>query len=80
MFALLVLPWKNSQINGGASRLNLTRLTLALYLAGTAFLGCVRRLQMAAQSHVQRDRNAHHDQRTHTQNQEPPDHPHSRLE
>jgi hypothetical protein len=35
---------------------------------------------MAAQAHVHRDCNAHHDQGTYAKDQEPPDHPHSRLE
>jgi hypothetical protein len=34
---------------------------------------------VAAQPHVQGDGHAHHDQRAHTQYQEPPDHPHNRL-
>jgi hypothetical protein len=45
-----------------------------------AFLRGVRLPQMPSQTHVQGDRNAQYDQRTNTQDQEPPDHPHSRLE
>jgi hypothetical protein len=59
--------------------LNVTRLTFALDFAGTSFPGLVRSLQVAAQTHVQSDCNAHHDQRTDAQYQEPPDHPHNRL-
>jgi len=36
-------------------------------------------LQMPPQMNEQRDGNAHNDQRTETQDQKPPDHPHSRL-
>jgi len=57
----------------GVSAFNLARLVLAL-------LGCVLGPQMTAQTHIQGDCNAHYDQRTYTQDQEPPDHPHSRLE
>jgi hypothetical protein len=59
--------------------LNVSRLMLAFYFAGTSFPRCVRRLQMPSQTHVQGDCNAHHDQSAHAQDQEPPDHPHSRL-
>src|SRR5258708_39088493 len=55
------------------------RLTPAL-VGHDAFLRCVSLPQMPPQTHVQGDCNAHYDQRTHTQDQEPPDHPHSRLE
>jgi hypothetical protein len=58
---------------------NVARLTFALYVAGASFPRRVRCLQMAPQPHIQSDRNAHHDQRTYTQDQEPPDHPHNRL-
>src|SRR5580700_6263116 len=61
------------------SVLNRSRLTLAFHFAGASFLGGVRSLQVSAQTHVQGNRDAHHNQRTHTQDQEPPDHPHSRL-
>jgi hypothetical protein len=59
--------------------LNVTRLTFAPNFAGTSLPGGVRSLQVAAQSHVKGDCNAHHYQRTATQDQEPPDHPHNRL-
>jgi len=36
-------------------------------------------LQVAPQVNIQGDCHAHYDERTHTQNQKPPDHPHSRL-
>ena len=36
-------------------------------------------LQVMSQVHVACNRHAHHDQSTETQDQEPPDHPHSRL-
>src|SRR6266852_8346817 len=42
-------------------------------------MGRMGSLQMTPQAHVKGDCNAHHDQGTHTQDQEPPDHPHSRL-
>jgi len=39
----------------------------------------MRFLEVAPQVDVQGNRDAHYDQRTDAQNQEPPDHPHSRL-
>jgi hypothetical protein len=59
--------------------LDISRLTLALDFTGVFFSSRVRRLQVPPQPHIQRDRNAHHDQRAATQDQEPPDHPHNRL-
>jgi hypothetical protein len=56
-----------------------SRLTLSFHLAQGSFLRGVRGLQVAPQAHVESNRNTHYDQRTDTQNQEPPDHPHSRL-
>jgi len=55
------------------------RLTPAL-VGHDAFLRCMRLSQMPPQTHIQGDGNTHYDQRTDTQDQEPPDHPHSRLE
>lgn len=55
-------------------------LLIAVHFVANSLVYRLRGLQMAAQTHVQGDRNAHHDQRTHTQDQEPPDHSHSRLE
>jgi hypothetical protein len=43
------------------------------------FVRRMRGLQVTPQAHVQGDRYTHHDQRADTQDQEPPDHPHSRL-
>jgi len=54
-------------------------LTVAL-LSYDAFLRCMRLSQMPPQTHIQGDGNTHYDQRTDAQDQEPPDHPHSRLE
>jgi hypothetical protein len=39
----------------------------------------VRFLQVPPQMNEQSNRNTHDDQRTETQDQKPPDHPHSRL-
>jgi hypothetical protein len=55
-------------------------LMLATDLAGASFPGRVCPSQMTAQTHVHGDCNAHHDQSTYAKDQEPPDHPHSRLE
>jgi hypothetical protein len=52
----------------------------SVFLGHDSFLQCVRLPQMPPQTHIQGDCNAHYDQRTNTQDQEPPDHPHSRLE
>jgi hypothetical protein len=62
-----------------ASVLNVARLTLTLYFTGASFPRSVSCLQVVSQAHVQGNRNAHYDQRTATQDQEPPDHPHNRL-
>jgi hypothetical protein len=43
------------------------------------FLRSVGSLQVASQPHIQRDGNAHYHKRTYAQDQEPPNHPHSRL-
>jgi hypothetical protein len=40
--------------------LNVARPALALYFVRNSFLSCVSGLQVATQSHVQGDRNAHH--------------------
>jgi hypothetical protein len=68
-----------THISQRTSMLNIARMTLAVGFAGASRSCSVRSLQMAAQTHVQRDCNGHHDQRTYAQDQEPPDHPHSRL-
>jgi hypothetical protein len=39
----------------------------------------VRLLQIPAQMHIEGEYHAHNDERTRAQDQEPPDHPHSRL-
>jgi hypothetical protein len=70
---------ESPNLRRGASMLDVTRLTFALRFAGTSFPSAVRRLQVAAQTHIKGDCNAHHNQRTATQDQEPPDHPHNRL-
>jgi hypothetical protein len=59
--------------------LDVTRLMLAFTFAGSHFPSSMRGLQVPAQTHVQRDCHAHHDQRAYTQDQEPPDHPHNGL-
>jgi hypothetical protein len=46
---------------------------------GTSAPGGMGDLQVPTQPHIQRDRNAHHDQCAQTQDQEPPDHPHSKF-
>ncbi|HEY1659880.1 MAG TPA: hypothetical protein VGG14_16125 [Candidatus Sulfotelmatobacter sp.] len=57
-------------------RVNVSRLPL--HLCG-ANLRAVGDLQVAPQPDVQSDGDTHYDQRAYTQNQEPPNHPHSRL-
>jgi hypothetical protein len=58
---------------------NVTGRALEVQVAGTSFLGGMRCQKVPAQAHIQCDRNAHHDQRAYTQDQEPPDHPHNKL-
>jgi hypothetical protein len=70
---------ESPNLRRGASGLNVARLTLALHFAGNSFPRGVRGLKVTPQAHVKGDCNAHHDQRTDTQDQEPPDHPHNGL-
>jgi len=60
-----------------ASALNVARRLLARHFAGTSFPRGVYGLQVPSQTHVEGNCNAHYDQRTATQDQEPPDHPHN---
>jgi hypothetical protein len=83
MFELPVLPWKTLRIfratiglNTERSVLDVVRLALMIDIAGASFPRRVRRLQVPPQPQVQSDGNAHHNQGAHTQDQEPPDHPH----
>jgi hypothetical protein len=59
---------------------NVARLMPSADLAGASFPRRVCLSQMTAQAHVHGDCNAHYDQGTYAKDQEPPDHPHSRLE
>jgi hypothetical protein len=47
--------------------------------ARSFFMRGVSSPQVPPQPHVQGNRNAHHDERTYTQDKEPPDHSHSRV-
>jgi hypothetical protein len=53
--------------------------SLTLDFVQSAFVHCMRFLQISSQMYVQGDRHAHYYQRTDAKDQEPPDHPHSRL-
>jgi len=55
------------------------RVPLSFQFACGSIVRSVRGPQMAAQTHVQGNRNAHYDQGTDTQDQKPPDHPHNAL-
>jgi len=50
-----------------------------LGITRTFFMRGVSLLQVAAQMYVQGDGNTHYDKRANTQDQKPPDHPHSDL-
>jgi hypothetical protein len=52
---------------------------LTLDFMQSAVVRCMRVLQVSPQMYVQGDRHAHYYQRTDAKDQEPPDHPHSRL-
>jgi hypothetical protein len=56
--------------------INIVRFTLEFQFAGSGVGSRVRRPQVPPQTHEQCNRHAHHDQRTDTQDKEPPDHPH----
>jgi len=62
-----------------ASALMIARVMLVFCFADVSVPRSMRSLQVVPQTHIQGDRHAHHNQRTATQDQEPPDHPHSRL-
>src|SRR5579872_2334685 len=53
--------------------INLSRFRVLIIVSGVSLL------EMPAQMNEQSNRHAHDDQRTDAQDQEPPDHPHSRL-
>jgi hypothetical protein len=55
------------------------RLALTFHFTQRTFVGSVSFLKVAPQVNIQRDGYADHDQRAYTQDQKPPDHPHSRL-
>src|ERR1017187_379915 len=79
-FASLVYSWKASEfVTRSSMRFKNCLLTLAVRPDNASFLGCMRGLPVPPQTHVQSDHDRHYDKRTNTQDQKPPDHPHSRL-
>jgi hypothetical protein len=58
---------------------NRARLAFAFHFTQGSILRRMSGSQVPPQSHKQGNRYAHYDQRTDTQDQEPPDHPHNCL-